>query len=286
MRTIIFTALLFLTLNTLCAQEFLYVTAENGLIIREEPDKSSKRIGKFVYAEKVEVLEKTGIAFSITDEGKKIDGTWLKVEGKINGGYYNGYVFSGFLTDEALSKRMTLKFKDVEVQMDYVELCEENGSAPENYEDTARLSVALGGEPGGKFLKIKGGDYKDITVLQRYETSITIMNEGPHCDLTEWKHYYSEWQKLPFDPNKNAFKTLEYTGDDGSAFVPVNIDEFKEAVKKTCGEEWWELVKGVSKIDEYPTAVSVSRIFLKIILTDKNNKTTEKIIEFEIPMGC
>jgi len=36
----------------------------------------------------------------------------------------------------------------------------------------------------------------EIKLYQSFENSITIINEGPHCDLVKWKHYNSEWKEL------------------------------------------------------------------------------------------
>ena len=65
-------------------------------------------------------------------------------------------------------------------------------------------------------------------IEQRYETSLTIMNEGPHIDLLDWKHYISERKELE-------------TGD-GLTFLSkeVSSEEFPE-VSQT------EIVKTVRK---------------------------------------
>ncbi|KAB1155946.1 SH3 domain-containing protein [Tenacibaculum aiptasiae] len=286
MKKIILIILLILTYSPFYGQEILYVSADNGLIVREEPNKNSKRLGKFKYAEKIEVQEKTGIKFSIIDNGEKINGSWLKVQGIADEKPINGYVFSGFLIDRVLKKRLEIKFDGFIVEIDNIQLMGDLVALTKVQKDTAKLSLDLSGTPENKFFKIIQKKYKKVEVFQRHENTITIMDEGPHCDLTEWKHFYSEWKKLPYDKIKNSFKTFEYSSKDWEKFIPVKISELKNAVDKFCGQRWANLVKNIKKTNEYPSGVSMSRIFLKVILTDKNNQITEKIIEFEIPMGC
>ena len=35
-----------------------------------------------------------------------------------------------------------------------------------------------------------------VGISYKLESSITIMNEGPHCDLTDWHHGYTNWENL------------------------------------------------------------------------------------------
>ena len=112
------------------------------------------------------------------------------------------------------------------------------------------------------------------------------MDEGPHCDLREWKHYDSDWEKLTFDNKKGAFLTHSYSREDQSKFVPVEMEELKKAVAEFCSERWGNLLENVTSVNDYPCGVSLSRILLKIVLTDQHNETTERFIEFIIPMGC
>ena len=89
-------SLFFLILATqLIAQEIQFVSAENGLIVREKPNTKSKKLGKLLYGSEVEIIKKTNINLNIEDDGKRISGEWVLI--KEVGGIQNGYVFSGFL---------------------------------------------------------------------------------------------------------------------------------------------------------------------------------------------
>ncbi len=83
------------------SEDIFYVKAKSGLIIRKEPKTNSDKLGKFNYSDQVQIIKKTQINISITDEGKVINGEWYKVSG-IKKSSVTGYVFSGFLTKKKI----------------------------------------------------------------------------------------------------------------------------------------------------------------------------------------
>ena len=279
----VLTILLLILTNYIFGQQIQYVNADNGLIIREKPNASSKRIGKLEYGTRVDIIKETEFDLTIKDGDKNISGKWVEIQ-EIDGSQ-KGYVFNGFLTSNRLSKRIEIKFQDFSLQME-LEVWDENGELKKVQNDTAKVYVELGETPQGKKIKIKQSKFKKVEVFQRYENSVTIMNEGPHCDLTEWKHYYSDWKKLNFDFTENIFVSNSYEYKDSEKFIDIDINELKKAVEKDCGGYWPEHIKDIKNVNEYPSGVSMSRIFLKILLTDENDSVIEKTIEFEIPMGC
>ena len=108
-----FSVLFLFFLNPLVtqSQETYFVTATSGLIIREQPNTSANRIGKLPYGSIVEVIEETNVKLQILDQGKVINGEWVKVKFEnypyliSENNYHNkeeGYVFNGYL--EKLNK--------------------------------------------------------------------------------------------------------------------------------------------------------------------------------------
>jgi hypothetical protein len=282
MKNVITILLLILT-NYNFGQQIQYVNADNGLIVREKPEIGYDRIGKLEYGTRVYIIRETELDLTIKDGNKNISGKWVEIQ-EIDGSQ-KGYVFNGFLTSNRLSKRIEIKFQDFSLQME-LEVWDENGELKKVQNDTAKVYVELGETPQGKKIKIKQSKFKKIEIFQRYENSVTIMNEGPHCDLTEWKHYYSDWKKLNFDFTENTFVSDSYQYEDSEKFIDIDINELKKAVEKECGGYWPEHIKDIKNVNEYPSGVSMSRIFLKILLTDENDSVIEKTIEFVIPMGC
>src|SRR5688572_31178406 len=58
--------------------------------------------------------------------------------------------------------------------------------------------LELGDSVEGAILELvsEPSNLASFSVQVQYETSVTIMNEGPHLDLVEWKHYTSEWRNI------------------------------------------------------------------------------------------
>jgi hypothetical protein len=95
--------LILLSIN-LYAQNFLYVGAQNGLLVREFPDLNSKKIGKFNFRDKVEILEYSKEKITISDNDIHITGRWYKVKEVSNASVaLIGFVFSGYLTYNKMS---------------------------------------------------------------------------------------------------------------------------------------------------------------------------------------
>lgn len=101
-------------------QEY-YVSAKEGLNVREAPDAKAKKIETLLYGQKVTVESETGIKLTINDfnqrsgDTKTIEGEWVKIEyaktfytilgdGDIYSDpyeikKYEGYIFNGFLKE-------------------------------------------------------------------------------------------------------------------------------------------------------------------------------------------
>ena len=117
-----------------------------------------------------------------------------------------------------------------------------------------------------------------------YETSVVITDEGPHCDLVDWKHYQSSWQSLK-KLSESKFTFNNYSLKAQKQFPKINIDDFKYFVKNNCGEEWFQLIMNNKSVDEGASSVGVSKVFLKLSGT-VNGKFTTRIIVFYQDLGC
>lgn len=180
---------------------------------------------------------------------------------------------------------LQINFKEFMLEIDSLEYWDEGGKLKELQEDTARVYLELSATIQGQKLRINQLKKGEIKIFQRFENSVTIMGEGPHCDLTEWEHYYSEWKELKID--RGEFVADKYSDEDWEKFIDVDMNEFREAVRKHCGDGWADMITGTKSPNEYPSGVSHSRIFLKVLFTDHiTESTNERIISFEIPMGC
>ena len=281
---ILFVLLTSLTLP-LTAQTQKYVSAENGLFARLAPDRGSRSLAKLYFGSKVEVVELTGLQMDLMDRDEKITGQWVKVNAQTPQESITGYVYDAYLTSEELEPRAVIPFDNIDVIIHGMDIYEAEGQDYETKQEMITYYSDLGVTPENKMIKIKPKkDYKRLSVYQSYETSLTIMDEGPHCDLLSWKHYNSLWLPLSQEDG-NTYNTLSYTTGDGSLFVDVSMEELQAAVREHCGDGYADQIANMSKI-ESPAAVAISTIYLKIVMIDENDERIERIIAFEIPMGC
>jgi len=152
-------------------------------------------------------------------------------------------------------------------------------------QDSITVNLDIGETAEGQKLSIKSNNPGMFTVEQRYETSAGISFEGPYCEISNWKHYYSAWEVL--NPgNDGTYICKDYTLSESVKFPDVTIEELKTAVLKNCGEEGFKLIKDIKKVGEGSCEVGISRIFLRITLSQQNGQKTTKIITLNIPAGC
>ena len=151
--------------------------------------------------------------------------------------------------------------------------------------DTINFELDLGNDVRGLNIKIEKSIYDSIQVFQQYENILSVMDEGKHCDLINWKKHRSTWEPIKIiEANKNyQIDTFEYT----SNFVTITINELKKEILKSCGERWFELVKEKNNTNDYPFGIGTKTFYLKFILhNSEQNTMKEKIISFSLPMGC
>lgn len=150
--------------------------------------------------------------------------------------------------------------------------------------DTVFVRLELGDTIEGSEISIASDSVEAAYVFQRYETSITVMNEGPHLDLLDWKHFISDWVKLQA-PTEGKFKAISYGEDDWARFPEVTASEIKQAVLEYGGQSWADLVSGITSITDQPIGIGISKILLRVEYS-RNGKRFQKTLIFEVPMGC
>lgn len=263
-------------------QKIQYVNAEQGLIIREKPQKNAMRIGKLVYGTKVRVLEETKFELKIKDGNQDILGKWVKVK-ETNGGQ-NGYVFNGYLTSEELHKKTNIRFQDFELQME-LNTDGFNEEPKKIYKNNPTIYPSIEETVQGKKVTIKHTKFKKIEIYQQYENQLMIISEGKVLEINNFKPYVSDWKKLNFNTKENSFYIATYQPEDGKKFYSVTVDELKNAVPKEQ-EYWLELIKNIKSIHDYPSSVAMYQISFKIRMTDKQGNVTEKQFSIVLPNGC
>ena len=272
---------LLMNVAILCAQQEAYVAAESGLSLRDQPDISAKMLSKLSYGEAIGILEETDIKLVVLDGGEKVSGEWVKVETR----NHIGYVFNGYLSPNKIARTIRLNLDNLNIEIKNLATSDYKRTHNLKKIDSATVNVDLSDSPEGKKIVLIDNDYKNVSIFQRYENSISFMSADTHCNAKEWKHFDSQWKPLK-QIKSNTFETLAYTDKDWESFVKTAIEDLKIEVIDQCGEDWLDYFNTVENIKDYPVGVSTNRVFLKFILTDFENNSTEKVIEFKIPKGC
>jgi hypothetical protein len=179
-----------------------------------------------------------------------------------------------------------IKFRELSISINRLLIFDEENKLNQVQNDTVNIYAELGETIESQKITVLSNQIKDFTIEQRYETSITITNEGPHCDLTEWKHYYSDWKTLKTNES-GEFICEKYSEKEYTKFPEVKIEELKEKVKTECGDEMYKLISKNKKIIDNNSEVGISRYFLRIKGKHKyNGQMITKTIIIETPMGC
>ncbi len=161
-------------------------------------------------------------------------------------------------------------------------------------EQDGTIGIYLGlGESTGRELILypKDPDNK-FRVEQQFTTSLTIMNEGPHIDLVDWKHHVSDWFDIETKENY-TFITKEFSS---SKFPDVTPGQIVEAVRMQLaswkksgyngGEHWIKLASQCITPTTYPCGVAINRLRFRISINENGNWKIIQYIDVEIPMGC
>ena len=186
---------------------------------------------------------------------------------------------------ESDNSTTTIRFEELTLKINKFVAYDEENKLSIIQKDTVIILADLGETIEKQNIKIETSLLENVKVEQRYETSITIMDEGPHCDLTEWKHFTSEWK--PLERIKSQYICLSYSEKETEKFPQTTIEELKAEVKSKYGEKWAKYIENVTSLTEYPCGIGISRYFLRITGQFKTNgKKISKLIVIENPMGC
>jgi hypothetical protein len=148
------------------------------------------------------------------------------------------------------------------------------------------VNLDLGEDIDDQEIKLStGGRYR---VFERYRTSMTVMDEGPHLDLIDWRHFDSSWTLLK-SLDHTRCRTLSTNRIDGSRFPRVTKADMVRAVRARTKQEWGraaQLIIECSGPNDYPCAVMLSSIFIRVERRVQGKWAHVGLVEFRIPMGC
>lgn len=135
-------------------------------------------------------------------------------------------------------------------------------------------------------LNFRGDD--EYRMFQRYRTSMTISDEGPHLDLLNWRHFDSPWIQLNA-LSSNRFRTPAANQMDGSKFPSTTNPEIVAEVRRQVGTGWsriLELAKDCDGPNDGACSVLISSIYLRIQKRVRAQWIDVGVVEIRLPMGC
>ena len=153
--------------------------------------------------------------------------------------------------------------------------------------EVVSVDLELGDSLAGAILRLrpKAGVKGEFVVEQSFETSLTVMQEGPHLDLLDWKHYRSPWVPLKKE-SATEFRIAPISEKEMEKFPEVTPKEIQAIVTKEGGATLGQYVSKVKGPNDYPCGVGVSKISFRIKLKSGGEEKVIKTIEFLVPMGC
>lgn len=153
--------------------------------------------------------------------------------------------------------------------------------------EIVRVDLELGDSLDDLTLRLhsREGVKADFIIEQSFETSLTVMEEGPHLDLLDWKHYNAPWQPLK-KLRPTDFRTGTISEADSRKFPEVTPKEIQAIVAREGGAQLGKYVSKVKGPNDYPCGVGVSKIRFRIKMKEGTGEKVIKTIEFLVPMGC
>lgn len=136
---------------------------------------------------------------------------------------------------------------------------------------------------------------KKVEISYKLETSMTIMDEGPHCDLTDWVHGSTSWTEM--DPVEGYELTeLKYTRfkfsqntwrTDSLPFPETDMNVAREAILIHCGERWFEHAKSCKSPYDYPCEIGISTYIFRVkFKIDDQGDDIYEFLKIPVSMGC
>ncbi len=177
-----------------------------------------------------------------------------------------------------------IKFDNFLIEIEDFKIWSLTDNLQNSYLDTCIVQIELGEVFEGKKINLIEVSLTNVKVEQRFETSLSVMNEGPHCDLINWKHYLSEWEPVK-QIGVNTYQSNTYTEVEKKKFPVTTPEEITNAVQLYC-PDWSKSFPKISSPNLYPSEISISKYYLKISGSDHLGNFSENLLIVQIPMGC
>ncbi len=165
----------------------------------------------------------------------------------------------------------------------YIDNPEEAFMIPPDAE--AYVSVGMADVAGWEILIADEEDcLGEFRLEWQYETTVSILGEGPHIDLTDWKHFTSEWRTLEQDEGRFVLPAL--SPEQARRFPEVDMAELVERVREVAGDDWADHAAAATAPDDYPAAVLVNVYRVRLVRWESGAWLPVQTVTIEMALGC
>lgn len=154
---------------------------------------------------------------------------------------------------------------------------------------SARISLELGDTIESAVIEVvpHGDDDRDLLVQYQVETSMTIMDDGPHLDLVDWKHFTSDWTDLErIDARRFRMPKIESDYELASRFPAYTVDELYDAATAAGGRRWADLAREWPRVEDERVAVGISTVRIRVVAHEPEGIEPLFTLHVSVPMGC
>ena len=117
------------------------------------------------------------------------------------------------------------------------------------------------------------------------ETSMSITAEGPHLDLTDWKHCTTDWVSIS-KISDHSFKLPDFESIDVDCFPDVSEEDIKAEALKQGGEFWISILEENALLEYDPISIGLSSVRVKIEQWVDAEWVVVRVIDLKLPLGC
>lgn len=134
---------------------------------------------------------------------------------------------------------------------------------------------------GQNLIKLRVFGLGNVRVFQQTETSLTIMNEGPHLDLTKWRHGLSPKEMMMEQEGYFLFNPKQ-----PSTFPPTTPAEIVKAAREFGDKSWAQEAQKCPSVNEGSCQVAPSTYKFKIEVEENGSWKPWAQAQLYPAMGC
>jgi hypothetical protein len=261
----------------------VFVSADNGLNVRNDATLSAPKVGKFFYGDQLNILARNYTKVVVMEGDKRIDGDWIRVSGiNENNELLEGYVFDGYTTEEYLNKPLKLNltagkaiFKNADGWVEEVK---------DRLDKTYISSDAIGFSDD-VLLKIEAPNNSKVEVFQRIVMMVNLNHQIDRCASVYDLNVTADWKKLKDSKLKRQYSPIVFTSEKYDIMYQMFWKNAKKTFSDDCGDSYQQFLK-IAQTEMVPFSLYPMSTQFKVIVTDSDGNSTIDFIESYEIEGC